>query len=273
VEINNGTNWIVYNQTIEIPLETNNKGFFNGTYDSTIVEKSNYLELRLSWGGNATIYEVSTEYEFEMITYDNLISIEILNSTELTILKEKQENTIAFQIKNIGNSTLREIEIDFNFLGISEDNIRIGDLAYSLEKQLEPDETLYIEYYVTIPGSFQDEMGVITVSVTCESHFSGEIVEFESVFELTVLTSSFLDNLDAFIKALFFVGLAALVLGAIYYVVKIRRKLQETPQIEKETRPRRGRYVEVAKLQKPPEKAKEEIKKQQRKKLQILMIF
>ncbi|MHA1110816.1 MAG: hypothetical protein ACTSRE_06910, partial [Promethearchaeota archaeon] len=264
VEIKDGVDWIEYNQTTEDPLQTNTVGFFNGTYCTTTIEKSDYMELRLSWGGNATIYGVTSEYEFGMSTYENLIQIEIVNASEQIFLKEKQENTIKFKITNIGNSTLKDIIVDFDFPGISEDNIRIG--AFSSDGQLDPNETLYVEYYVTIPGSYQGDTGVFTVSINCESHASGENVEFEAVFELTVLTSSFLDNLDAFIKTVFFIGLIALVLGAVLYGIKTRRKLQETPQEEKVTRPRRGRYVEVAKLQKQPDKAEEVVEEEEEKK-------
>ncbi|TFG18991.1 MAG: hypothetical protein EU530_07520 [Promethearchaeota archaeon] len=254
VEVKDGVDWVEYNQTTEAPLETNADGFFTGTYDSTLINKSNHMELRLSWGGNTTIFGVTTEYELGMLTYNNQIQIEIINSTDQIFLKEKQENTIRIKITNIGNSTLKEITVDFDFLGISPSNIKIGTL--SSDGQLDPYESMYMEYYVTIPGSYQGDTGVITVSVDCESHESGEIVEVESIFELNVLTTSFLDNLDTFLKTIFFIGLIALVLGAISYGFKTRRKLQEAPQ-KKEERPRRGRYVEVAKLQKQPVESEE----------------
>jgi len=264
VSLFTGSEWVVYNQTSENPLVSDLDGFFNGTYNTNIVSKSNSLKLSLSWIGNATIFGATSVFQLDMITYENIVRIEIINSTQTIFLKEKQENTLLFKITNMGNSTLLDFNIEFLFPGTS---LRIGDLNYSTNKQLSPLEFFYLELYVTIPGSFQGGLGTISVTVDCENHDSHEIVATQASFELSVLTASFLDNLDGFFKIIFFIGLSAIILGAGYYSLRIYRKLQQTPQKEV-AEPKRGRYVEVAKLQKqslekdiePEEKEEEEEK-------------
>ncbi|MBN2157079.1 MAG: hypothetical protein JW776_13630 [Candidatus Lokiarchaeota archaeon] len=258
VEVFNGSEWITFNQTDEKELVTEDNGFFTGTFDSNIVSKSTNLKIKLTWMGNTTIFGTSTTLDFAMITYSDSIRIEIVNSTDQVFLKEKQENTLIFKITNIGNSTLKDFAVDFAFPGTT---FRIGDISYSSEKQLNPYEFFFIEYYVTIPASYQENEGIIQVQVTCKNHDSNEVVQNSSSFELTVLTSSFLDNLDGFFKTLFFIGLIGLILGSTYFSWNTYKKLQKVPEKEKkeEKRPRRGRYVEVAKLQKQkPEDVVEE---------------
>ncbi|MHA1392977.1 MAG: hypothetical protein ACTSRZ_05700 [Promethearchaeota archaeon] len=263
----NGTDWNSYYRK-DIPnsniLTTDSSGFFSGLFNSTILNKSEPIQIRLNYAGNSSYYSFTYTKIFYPIIYNNQISVSIVNSSDTPAFKIGELNKLTFKIENIGNSTLTNISYN---LQIQDINAQLDEHNYLTIKQLLPSEYIIISYTLNVPDSLQDGSYInFTLNVNYTSIESNESVQSNFDFQMKLLDYSLFDNMTQILITLFIAGIAIIWLYSFFYIIKTHKKLQEVPTVEKERSQRRRRYVEVEELSKELKEEKQEEETAKKKK-------
>jgi hypothetical protein len=221
---------------------TDSNGFTTFLIDTQTIDFEGDLLLRLFWIGN-TINGVSKNITVGIIHEANKLSLKI-SPNEVLIYRER---LTSFNIKlyNIGDSNLRITNISIE---VNKDQVySIVQIDYLLLSWLPAGKnTLLI-----IEVSVKDVNRVrISISITAQNPITNESIV---VSEEAVFNTFEVPIFDYIVQSFLLIMIAAFAFVWILAIVYARRtkKRIETP-IEEPAKRRRGKYVPVAELKKPP---------------------
>jgi hypothetical protein len=236
---------------------TNLNGTTNFEINTSLLNIVNEtLGLRLIWAGDTYVLNQTINFTVNIIIQINSISIAV--NQEGFLLHRDTSSTLTFTIKNIGNSNLKILEVDFN-LSINL-NYEIKALNYLLFDYFAPGDSIDILIEIQVPNLGNNEIN-ITITIKGQNLISNELVTIDKLVTVTILDRPLLDYLIDYFMFLI-LGLIGLVwIFAYIYLKRINKKI-ELPIKEPVTRrPRKGKYVKVSELKPRPTKPEEKRKK------------
>jgi len=221
--------------------------------DSNQFMKNSSGKIKLNWTGNLDILSSEINYTFNFIIFSNEITVE--SSTNNTIFLRNKENQVNIRIKNIGTSTLTDINITL-----------ITNFSYSISKYnnyelnyLEPEETTEISYKISIPN-IEDNNITILFNISFNTLKTNEKDEFQFFLKYDLDSESFFTQIVQLSIIFLFIGIGLFYALALLYRIRINKKIEKIFEKPPE-RIRKGKYVKVSELR-AKEIDKREIKKE-----------
>ncbi|MFW9867545.1 MAG: hypothetical protein ACFFEN_15730 [Candidatus Thorarchaeota archaeon] len=259
----NDTEWIDLGSDF-----TDKVGFVSFIINTIDLDFEEDLLLKLSWNGDSINEGISKNVTIEIIHDINNISVSI-RQNDVQIYKN-EITTLSITVFNIGNSDLRlyniSLSIDKNL------NYSIVEVNYIKLDRLTPGEhsKIVFEIEVTDINRF-----TVIFTITAQNFITGENITFSKEAKFKAYDAPIFSYFVQLSTVLMIALSIFIWIIAILYIRRVRKRIEE-PVEEVPRRLRRGRYVPVAELKKPPvtkapPKKKEEVKQKKTTDLDSLL--